>query len=186
MIYVTSDLHFGHNREFIFRPRGFETIQEHDETIIKNWNSIIKPEDEVYILGDLMLNDNKHGIECLKHLNGIKSFIKGNHDTNTRVKLYMDEQEANIAYCGEAMTLKYRGYHFYMSHYPTLTGNLDDSGLKHMTLNLFGHTHQKENFYEDRPYMYHVGVDSHNCYPVSLDQIIEDMKQKIKECEEML
>ena len=36
-----------------------------------------------------------------------------------------------------------------MSHYPTLTGNVDDSGLHHMTLNLFGHTHQNVNFYED-------------------------------------
>ena len=98
----------------------------------------------------------------------------------------MDEQEADIGYLGDACFLDYKGYHFYMSHFPTLTGNLDDRGLKHMTLNLFGHTHQKENFYEDRPYMYHVGVDSHDCYPVSLDQIIEDMKQKVKECEEML
>ena len=124
-----------------------------------------------------MLNDNAHGIECLKRLNGEKSFIRGNHDTKARLKL----QQVDIA-----TILKYKGYHFYMSHFPTLTGNLDDRGLKHMTLNLFGHTHQKENFYEDRPYMYHVGVDSHDCYPVSLDQIIEDMKQKVKECEEML
>ena len=186
MIYVTSDLHFGHDREFIYGPRGFHSVQENDETIIEHWNSVVKPEDTVYILGDLMLNDNAHGIECLKRLNGEKSFIRGNHDTKTRVNLYMDEQEANIGYLGDACFLDYKGYHFYMSHFPTLTGNLDDRGLKHMTLNLFGHTHQKENFYEDRPYMYHVGVDSHDCYPVSLDQIIEDMKQKVKECEEML
>jgi hypothetical protein len=30
--------------------------------------------------------------------------------------------------------------------------------------------------------MYHVGVDSHNCYPVNLDDIIEEMKAKVKEC----
>ena len=186
MIYVTSDLHFGHDREFIYGPRGFKSVQENDETIIEHWNSVVKPEDKVYILGDLMLNDNAHGIECLKRLNGEKSFIRGNHDTKARLKLYMDEQGADIGYIGDACFLDYKGYHFYMSHFPTLTGNLDDRGLKHMTLNLFGHTHQKENFYEDRPYMYHVGVDSHGCYPVSLDQIIEDMKQKVKECEEML
>lgn len=131
-----------------------------------------------------MLNDNAHGIECLKQLNGEKSFIRGNHDTKARLKLYMDEQGADIGYIGDACFLDYKGYHFYMSHFPTITGNLDDKGLKHMILNLFGHTHQKENFYEDRPYMYHVGVDSHDCYPVSLDQIIEDIKQKAKECEE--
>jgi len=55
-----------------------------------------------------------------------------------------------------------------------------------MTLNLYGHTHQRTNFFEDRPYMYHVGVDSHDCYPVSLDKVIEDMNLKVKECIEML
>lgn len=186
MIYLTSDLHFGHNREFIYGPRGFDNVHDQDEAIIERWNSIVTPEDEVYILGDLMLNDNAHGIECLKRLNGHKNFIRGNHDTDTRVELYMDEQGADIAFCGDAFRLKYRGYHFMMTHYPTLTGNLEKESLKQMTLNLYGHTHQKTNFYEDRPYMYHVGVDSHDCYPVSLDQIIEEMNAKVEECKEML
>ena len=30
--------------------------------------------------------------------------------------------------------------------------------------------------------MYHVGLDSHNCYPVLLDDIIQEMKDKVKEC----
>ena len=186
MIYVTSDLHFGHDRQFIFGPRGFNSIQEHDEALIERWNSVITPEDEVYILGDLMLKDNVHGIECLKRLNGTKYFVRGNHDTDTRMNLYMDEQEADIAFAGDACYLRYKGYHFYLSHYPTLTGNLEEESLKQMTCNLYGHTHQKTNFYEDRPYMYHVGVDSHDCYPVLLDQVIEDMNAKVKECKEML
>ena len=73
--------------------------------------------------------------------------------------------------------------HFYMSHYPSLTGNLEKESLKQMTLCLFGHTHQKEHFFEDRPYMYHVGVDAHNCYPCNLTDIIQEMKEKVKECE---
>ena len=46
--------------------------------------------------------------------------------------------------------------------------------------------YQKTNFYEDRPYMYHVGLDSHDCYPVSMDQVIEDMNNKVTECKDML
>ena len=42
------------------------------------------------------------------------------------------------------------------------------------------------NFYMDNPAMYHVGMDSHNCYPVLLDTIIEDINQKAKERLEML
>lgn len=82
--------------------------------------------------------------------------------------------------------LDYKKYHFYMSHFPTLTGNLEKESLKQMTLNLYGHTHQNSNFYEDRPYMYHVGVDSHDGYPVSLDKIIEEMNDKVEECKGFL
>lgn len=183
MIYFISDLHFGHDREFIYKPRGFNNIWEHDEALIQRWNSIIQPEDEVYILGDLMLKDNEHGIKCLNRLMGKKYFITGNHDTDSRVELYM---ENGLEWKGYAHYIKYKGYHFYMSHYPTNTSNLEKESLQRMTLNLYGHTHQKTNFYEDRPYMYHVGVDSHNGYPVSIEQIISDMMDKVEECKDML
>ena len=73
-----------------------------------------------------------------------------------------------------------------MSHFPTLTGNLEAESLHQMTLNLHGHTHSKDMFYEDRPYMFNVALDAHNCYPVLLDDIIEHMKNKVNECLQML
>ena len=73
-----------------------------------------------------------------------------------------------------------------MTHYPCMTGNLEKESLKQCTLNLFGHTHSKEKFYQDIPFMYNVAMDAHNCTPVHIDQIIEDMKAKVKECKEML
>lgn len=54
----------------MYKSRGFNSIQEHDEQIIKNWNEIITDEDEIYILGDLMLNDNEYGLKCLRQLKG--------------------------------------------------------------------------------------------------------------------
>jgi calcineurin-like phosphoesterase family protein len=67
-----------------------------------------------------------------------------------------------------------------------MTGNLERESLKQMTLNLYGHTHQAKNFYNDMPFMYHVGVDSHDCCPVCLDDVIEEMYAKVKECIEFL
>ena len=61
-IFVTSDLHFCHDRDFLYEPRGFKSVHEMNEAIVKNWNSIIQPEDDVYVLGDLMLNDNDRGL----------------------------------------------------------------------------------------------------------------------------
>ena len=69
-IFVTSDLHFGHDRGFLYEPRGFDNIEDHDEAVIANWNSVVNEDDDVYVLGDLMLNDNAHGVECIKRLNG--------------------------------------------------------------------------------------------------------------------
>jgi hypothetical protein len=34
--------------------------------------------------------------------------------------------------------------------------------------------------------MYHVGVDSHNCTPISIDDILKEMEEKVKECIEYL
>ena len=40
-IWITSDLHFGHDREFIWKARGFNSIEEMNETIIQKWKIFI-------------------------------------------------------------------------------------------------------------------------------------------------
>ena len=155
-----------------------------NEAYIERWNSVVSEEDNVYVLGDLMLGKNDIGIECINRLNGRIHIACGNHDTNTRRVLYLEQP--NIWSLEWAFMLPYKKYHFFMTHFPCMTGNLEKESLKQMTLNLYGHTHQKTNFYEDRPYMYHVGVDSHDGYPVLLDDIIQEMKDKVKECIDFL
>ena len=178
--------HFGHDRGFIYTPRGFSSIQENDETIIEKFNSVVRPEDDLYLLGDLMLGDNEHGLNCLRQLNGNLHILWGNHDTNVRKELY--ETLPNVVEIfGYAGMLKYRKWRFYLSHYPTITDNLNDISKPWEQVKcLYGHTHQKTNFYNDNPLLYHVGVDSHNCYPVSIDQIVEDIRAKFLECKNML
>lgn len=184
-IFVTSDLHFGHDREFIWKVRGFNSVQEMNEEYVKRWNSLVTNEDDVYILGDLMLGNNNTGIHYLNQLNGNIHVVLGNHDTSTRQALYKADAR-KIVEVQWAIMLNYKKYHFFMTHFPCMTGNLEKESLKQMTLNLYGHTHQTTNFYEDRPYMYHVGVDSHDGYPVLLDDIIDEMYAKVDECLAML
>ena len=183
-IWLTSDWHFGHDREFIWKARGFASVEDMNEHIIAAHNAVVKPDDDVYVLGDLMLGDSEKGIECIKRMNGKLHIVWGNHDTDSRKAKYAELP--NVVECNHVIVLKYKKHHFYMSHYPTLTGNLEKESLTQMTLNLFGHTHQQTNFYMDMPYLYHVGVDSHKCFPVSLDDIIEEMHQKVRECKEFL
>ena len=178
-IFVTSDFHFGHDREFIWKVRGFASVQEMNETMVKRFNDQVGKYDDVYILGDLFLG-SADNIRYISQLNGNLHLVRGNHDTDARWKLC--QERCYIVEASNAILLNYYGYHIYMSHYPTLTGHLENASLKQMTINFYGHTHQKSKFLEDRPYMYHVGVDAHDCYPVPIETIIEMMAIKVSEC----
>lgn len=176
-IFFISDTHFGHQRSFLWEPRGFNSIEEHDEAIIKNWNEVVGPEDEVWHLGDVMLNDNDHGLECVKRLNGKIHLILGNHDTDTRCNLY--QKCSNIVSIDYAKEIKIGKHYFWLSHYPTITANYDDDKpwAKHL-IDIYGHTHQQTKFYNGNPYMYCVCLDAHNNYPVELGQILKDIKEQ--------
>ena len=176
-IYLTSDWHFGHNKEFLYKPRGFEDITSHNQKLIENHNSIVNDEDDVYVLGDLMLSDPDEGLRCIGQLKGRIHFVRGNHDTDTKMELYKTLPNI-VEFCGWATVIKKGKYQFYLSHFPTMTPNVEKESLKQTLINLYGHTHQKDNFYNNIPQVYHVGIDSHNGYPVLLDDIIEEIKVK--------
>lgn len=178
-VYVTSDLHFGHNKDFLYAARGFKTIEEHDEAIIKNWNSIVTRSDTVIILGDLILNDNYGGIGKLRKLNGHKIILLGNHDTAAREELYENLWDAEVV--GYGMPFKYDGYSFYLSHYPTICANRDvDKPLRCRTINLCGHVHTSDRWYNwNEGLIYHCELDAHGNKPVLIDSIIEEINAKL-------
>jgi calcineurin-like phosphoesterase family protein len=53
-------------------------VEEGDEAMVKNWNSVVGVKDKVYHLGDVFINRSARHI--LDRLNGTKVLIKGNHD----------------------------------------------------------------------------------------------------------
>ena len=57
MIYFSSDTHFGHNREFVWKARGFKSVEEMNEAIVRNFNSLITEDDDLYLLGDVIMGD---------------------------------------------------------------------------------------------------------------------------------
>lgn len=145
--------------------------------MIANWNSVVSPDDIVYHLGDVMLNDNTHGMDCLRQLNGYIKLIRGNHDTDARIELY--KSLPNIEVLGWAEVIKYKKYQFYLSHHPTLTSNLENAPYLRMHLiNLCGHRHTNNRFEDmiNGNVIYHVEVDAHNNFPVKIDQIIDELK----------
>lgn len=172
MIWFTSDFHFGHEKEFLWKPRGFTTWEEHAQKIIENYNSVVRPNDEVYILGDCMLKNDNFGIECLKQLNGKKYLAVGNHDSNARLGRYMLEDIfENIQY---GYRLVYGKMSIYAQHYPAMMGNYKD---KHPTVCLAGHTHSPDKFQNMEYGCYNIALDAHNCFPISIDTIMADIKE---------
>lgn len=177
MIYFSSDLHFNHDKDFIYESRGFNNVSDMNQTIIKNFHSIIKPDDDLYLLGDNFLGDLYAGISLFNQLPGKIHLIWGNHCTNNR-KEAMSKCHNVVEICGYATILKYKKYHFYMSHFPTVTTNFDDykKPLTKRLLALSGHTHS--NILFEPCNSYNVAVDAHNYFPVSIERIIRDFQVK--------
>lgn len=78
--YVISDLHLGHKTILEFQPNRKDLMYEyenHEDFMIRTFNSVVKPGDKVIILGDIAF---KSIPEYLTALNGDKLLIIGNHD----------------------------------------------------------------------------------------------------------
>lgn len=79
--FFTSDTHFGHFNIIRYCNRPFETVAEMDEELIKRWNTVVKPEDTVWHLGDFSFYMSKEKVTSIvKQLNGTIYLVKGNHD----------------------------------------------------------------------------------------------------------
>lgn len=183
MIWLTSDLHLFHNQTFIYESRGFSSVEEMNAAIEVNWNETVCNDDEVYVLGDLMVGgkgvSNEEGMKIVRRLKGHKHIIIGNHDSDARIALYLNEPSIkDVQY---ATKIRYGGYSFYLSHYPSITANLQHETLKQGVINLFGHTHSKEKFYNEIPFMYNVALDAHENRPVSIDEALKEIKKKCAE-----
>ena len=179
-IFIVSDLHLGHSKDFIYGARGFESVEDMNEAIIRKWNEVVGEEDDVFVLGDLVMGSLEN-VLLLEELNGRIHIVRGNHDTDTRWDFY--QKLPNVVEVANSIFFSYNGYKFYLSHYPTITTRADaGKPLKKCLVNLCGHTHTKDPF-EDWGIgmIYHCEVDAHDCAPVRLDKIIADLKQKMSD-----
>ncbi len=180
MIYFTSDWHFNHDKDFIWKKRGYNSVEEMNDDLINKICSTLDEGDELWVLGDLVMGDIDKAAAVLSRIPYSVHFLVGNHDTLRRVNLYDSLGWINHE---RAIQVTDGNWDFYLSHYPTVTMNYDDVKKHHPLINLHGHTHYQNKFYNDNPYMYNVGVDSQNGYPVSIDKIKADIKEKLNEQE---
>lgn len=80
--WFTSDTHFGHANILKYDQRPFADIVEHDNELIRRWNTVVSKSDVVYHLGDFSWHTKEAQCDgILSQLNGTKILIFGNHDS---------------------------------------------------------------------------------------------------------
>lgn len=90
-LYITSDVHLNHKKEFLWRQRGFSSVEEHNNFIIKTINQTCRPQDILFCLGDFCLNT--HPDKLLGLINSIHCtqwWLSGNHN-NPWEKKYIEQ-----------------------------------------------------------------------------------------------
>ena len=184
-IWVTSDCHFGHLNILKYCPetRPFATIEEHDQAIVDNWNSVVKDGDDVIVVGDFFMGPVENIDRILPHLKGEILLIPGNHDSNKRIAKF-EEYGVNVL-DDDKLFIKYNGVVFELNHMPPtekrMKCGLADAGSKEFVY-CYGHVHDcAPRGYIDNSF--HVGVDTNDLTPVSLNyiwrqKVISDMEEK--------
>ena len=172
MIYLTSDFHFAHNMDFIYKARGFENIDQMNKAVVENINNTLKEDDELYVLGDLVLDDFDEGYRYLKMIKPKMHIILGNHDTDKKVEAYRKLENVVSGSFAEAIT--YKRKRFFLCHYPVILddGNSENPDIRDWCLH--GHTHSRKKYQFLN--CYNIGLDAHKCYPVSIEQVYNDIK----------
>lgn len=80
-IFFTSDFHVGHSNVIKHDGRPFKDVNEMNQTLIDNWNSVVSDEDIVFYLGDFAYRCHPKTMKWfVSQLKGKIYFIMGNHD----------------------------------------------------------------------------------------------------------
>jgi len=139
-----GDTHFGHTNILTYecRYRPFASVEEMNETLIANWNSVVGEYDKVFHLGDFCFG--KENIEIAGRLKGQKRLILGNHDVyNADLYLKYFRSLHGALYWNDCL----------LTHLPVHPSQL---GLR-AKYNIHGHLHSK-------------GIDDHRYINVSCEQ----------------
>lgn len=142
MRYYIADPHFFHEAlNTKMDCRGFASASEMNAYMLAKWNSRVRLNDDVVILGDLSWGTAKETNELLEQLNGRLYLIQGNHDRFLKNKAY---NAGRFVWIKPYEELRDSRRKVVLCHYPIMCYNgqyhLDDKGNP-KTYMLYGHVH---------------------------------------------
>lgn len=126
--FFTADLHFDHR--WMAEHRGYSSVEHMNEHMIEDWNALIGPRDDVFVLGDFSFGPIDRREQHFKRLAGKKHLIRGNHDRPA-------DDDFGWASVQDFKRVKWNGYTFWCFHYPMLTW----PNAHHGSFHLHGHSH---------------------------------------------
>ena len=199
-----SDTHFNHNSVIGFCDRPFKNIEEMNQTIIDNWNKVVKKEDVCIFVGDIFMYSNMEQMRnILGQMNGDrKILVKGNHDGKSSEMI-----SAGFSCVVDELVMTIADEKVTVSHYPFRMKEMlfrwvkvkayakklmrwmgiqtqpiyfekyhDRRPVDRGQFLIHGHTHSKHKI---NGKAIHVGVDCRGYKPVNIQEISNEI-QKIK------
>lgn len=146
MRYYISDCHFFHaGVNDRMDRRGFDSAEEMNEYMIKKWNSRVRNNDEVVILGDFSLGKADITNSILKRLHGKLFLIRGNHD---KWISHRDADLSQFQWIKDYAEMNDDGRKVILCHYPIMCYNgqfrRDAEGNPKVFM-LHGHIHNTQD-----------------------------------------
>lgn len=170
--WFTADLHFGHRAILRYTNRPFADLDEMRTMVISNWNRHVRPNDDVYVLGDFSFEPKAQALETFEALQGRKHLIVGNHDGDSVRKLPWESVSPLKTFRGG------EGVRIVLCHYPMLTWDQAHRGTWH----LHGHAHTNINHLNEGQTRLDVGLDNHPDWrPFSLAEVVERLSSTVYE-----
>lgn len=161
-IWVISDTHFGHHNIIKYCSRPYSGPTEMDWDIVEKWNSVVKPQDKVYHLGDVYMGcSNGYAENILSKLNGHKRLILGNHDSGQDKLLHRYFDKIDI-------WRMFPEFGLLLTHVPVHESALYRGKTGKQLKNIHGHIHQNKS--PDGPYQC-VCVEQINYTPVNIEEL---------------
>lgn len=185
-VWFTSDPHFGHEKVAV-EKRLFASTHEHDMLIERRWRAVVKPEDQVWVLGDLATSHFDYALELIDNLPGAKHLISGNHDPvhsmHKNAHKYQDRVRLVFDSIQTMAHRKMNGEDVLLSHYPYAADHT--TVPRHMQWRLpnlgawllHGHNHTKIKHIHGTKEI-SVGVDAWDFYPASINEIVKIMRDE--------
>lgn len=180
-LFFTSDTHFFHANIIGYANRPYDSVEQMNEALIRNWNEIVPEDGIVFHLGDFSYGGSKEWWSVLPKLNGQIHLVLGNHDMDHIGEPYMDQ----FASVNQQLTLSVEGQVIILNHNPFLCFG----GAYKDVWQLFGHVHSGPNSIGNGkddsrlkyllPTQYDVGVDNNNYKPVPYSVVEEKIKRQI-------